>query len=408
PLSFPHVSADEEVNIDEEPVDTGLIRCICDSTEDDGFTIQCDRCLTWQHAYCMNISQKNIPDRYLCALCDKRPPIRVDKKRRDGKPHPPKRTRDDEPSQLNPITKPTTTKKPKLSKRISVPKRAMDASSLVFSHAKLKWSRSPKWQTKPWRPTDAQEASVLHQELFTVMDKVSLEQQPYPHRPCLVRPLAKQAAHRVPSKSRKGVFADTQLLANTFLMQAHGDVLLKSEFKFDATNDYALLGTPCAHVLFYPSLDLCIDARERGNDARHFRRSCHPNAEVRAMVLSNGPSPATSPASPPPPSPPTTASSSTQHSICLGIFSRSSIQPDEEITLGWHWQKGHIAWRKHVEWIHSHGDCPPKDEDLALEEALQPQHRRAIQLMLDRFEAEFGDCACGDRDVCLIERLRQE
>jgi hypothetical protein len=36
---------------EEEMVqDDGQIRCICDTMEDDGFTIQCEKCFVWQHA----------------------------------------------------------------------------------------------------------------------------------------------------------------------------------------------------------------------------------------------------------------------------------------------------------------------------------------------------------------------
>ena len=33
-----------------EFADEGVIRCICGTTEDDGFTIQCEKCFVWQHA----------------------------------------------------------------------------------------------------------------------------------------------------------------------------------------------------------------------------------------------------------------------------------------------------------------------------------------------------------------------
>lgn len=58
---------------DDPPVDTGTIRCICRISDDDGFTIQCDKCLVWQHAFCVNIDKHNIPDQYLCDMCDSIP-----------------------------------------------------------------------------------------------------------------------------------------------------------------------------------------------------------------------------------------------------------------------------------------------------------------------------------------------
>ncbi|KAJ2814929.1 SET domain-containing protein 3, partial [Coemansia erecta] len=52
--------------------DQGLIRCICDIDDDDGFTIQCENCLVWQHAVCVNIDQDSVPEEYLCEKCNPR------------------------------------------------------------------------------------------------------------------------------------------------------------------------------------------------------------------------------------------------------------------------------------------------------------------------------------------------
>ncbi|OWB74641.1 hypothetical protein B5S31_g4453 [[Candida] boidinii] len=58
--------------------DSGIIGCICGFEHDDGFTIQCDRCFRWQHAICMSIEDMNdVPDNYLCYLCDKS--LKIDK-----------------------------------------------------------------------------------------------------------------------------------------------------------------------------------------------------------------------------------------------------------------------------------------------------------------------------------------
>jgi len=42
------------------------------------------------------------------------------------------------------------------------------------------------------------------------------------------------------------------------------------------------------YVLFYTKLnglDLCVDSRVYGNEARFIRRSCTPNAEVSFLVV---------------------------------------------------------------------------------------------------------------------------
>jgi len=51
----------------------GIIRCVCPYDDDDGFTIQCDRCFAWQHGLCVGISPDAVPDDYLCELCDPNP-----------------------------------------------------------------------------------------------------------------------------------------------------------------------------------------------------------------------------------------------------------------------------------------------------------------------------------------------
>lgn len=47
-----------------------LIICVCAFDSDDGFTIQCDNCLTWQHAVCIRIAPDQVPEEYLCDRCD--------------------------------------------------------------------------------------------------------------------------------------------------------------------------------------------------------------------------------------------------------------------------------------------------------------------------------------------------
>lgn len=53
--------------------DSGIIGCICNIDDDDGFTIQCDICFRWQHCLCMDYSTNDeIPeDEYKCYYCDK-------------------------------------------------------------------------------------------------------------------------------------------------------------------------------------------------------------------------------------------------------------------------------------------------------------------------------------------------
>ena len=68
PNSFPHIPVDL-ANNDE----SSEIRCICLFTHDDGFTIACDQCDTWQHGFCVDVDRTRVPDKYLCPACNPRP-----------------------------------------------------------------------------------------------------------------------------------------------------------------------------------------------------------------------------------------------------------------------------------------------------------------------------------------------
>jgi hypothetical protein len=63
--------------IDEE--ESSTIKCICGFADDDGNTVLCEKCNTWQHIVCYYESASNVPDEHLCADC--LPTRHVDKKR---------------------------------------------------------------------------------------------------------------------------------------------------------------------------------------------------------------------------------------------------------------------------------------------------------------------------------------
>ncbi|WVQ83791.1 hypothetical protein IAT38_005935 [Cryptococcus sp. DSM 104549] len=54
--------------------DNTIIRCICGVSEDDGFTIQCEGCGTWEHGICFGYNdERDAPDTFFCEQCDVRP-----------------------------------------------------------------------------------------------------------------------------------------------------------------------------------------------------------------------------------------------------------------------------------------------------------------------------------------------
>ena len=538
PRSTSYNSIEDEVDIAEEAVDTGLIRCICNSSEDDGFTIQCDRCFVWQHAFCVKISQNNIPEQYLCDRCEKkinnahrghskawreqldqfnkavendvRTSTGLDRKHQQQRRHQHQHQQPQSPSDFNnsnnisnsnglnnnsntessgkhhfrdirnrmggdedtklsrkknPVGRPP--KRPKLSKKISVSKRSLqelelhdednasnknnthnDAGSSrkrrqenigvgessnngatsinsrritaydsaagsgsgtdfqpisynvirskhakqVFKETRERLVRLEKGKGKPSSngipsPTHKQQHQsiitprIIFEEDVIKQDSTSkVNIQALSNKRTTTTTINGIPTHQRRQRQQQGLFANADISQNQLVAEVHGDIILKSEYKFDPSNDFSVLGTPCAYVFFYPTIDLCIDARYRGNDTRKIRRSCHPNAELRSIVARHTP----------------------EQEIRLGIFSRTLIEKGDEITIGYGWQRGHISWKKNLEWH----DCGMTDGHQVIDEEEERSSRSALSRMLNYFSDEFGDCACDDGNLCFIEHLK--
>lgn len=342
--------------LEDEPVDTGLIRCVCPSTEDDGFTIQCEQCLVWQHAYCVHITHETIPDHYLCDRCSKRKRPKLSKRIPISKKKLRKLDSEDDPS---------TVKKKKLVKSRIVSRYVYP----IFKEAKERWNA----RYKSHQQQQQQQGPILFDHgPFVTMDPTTL--------------LTKGVLMDAPV-TNEGLFATRSIPSLRYLMEVTGDVLLKSEFKFDPINDFVLLGTPLSHIMFYPTLDLCIDTRQFGNKARYIRRSCHPNAELRNVVLSRD-----------------------DKTIHLGLFARHLIEKGQEVTISWNWQRGHIAWKENMNWHHQHRVKQGQGDEghQVIDEEEERRRKTTIKNMLDRFEKEFGSCACLNKRRCLIEQLKRQ
>uniref|UniRef100_A0A8C2CV05 PHD finger protein 20 like 1 n=1 Tax=Cyprinus carpio TaxID=7962 RepID=A0A8C2CV05_CYPCA len=62
-----------------------IVRCICEMDEENGFMIQCEECMCWQHSVCMGLLEDSIPDHYICYICRDPPGQRWSAKFRHNK-----------------------------------------------------------------------------------------------------------------------------------------------------------------------------------------------------------------------------------------------------------------------------------------------------------------------------------
>ncbi|XP_048344090.1 histone-lysine N-methyltransferase SETD5 isoform X2 [Sphaerodactylus townsendi] len=84
-------------------------------------------------------------------------------------------------------------------------------------------------------------------------------------------------------KHRKILRAARDLAPDTLIIEYRGKVMLRQQFEVNGH----FFKKPYPFVLFYSkfsSVEMCVDARTFGNDARFIRRSCTPNAEVRHVI----------------------------------------------------------------------------------------------------------------------------
>lgn len=67
PPTFAHASPPLDGVIEEE--ESSTIKCICGYADDDGNTVLCEKCDTWQHIVCYYESAQHVPDVHECADC---------------------------------------------------------------------------------------------------------------------------------------------------------------------------------------------------------------------------------------------------------------------------------------------------------------------------------------------------
>ncbi|XP_069588037.1 PHD finger protein 20-like protein 1 [Ranitomeya imitator] len=66
-------STNFEESQDEEEGAGEIVRCVCQMDEENGFMIQCEECLCWQHSICMGLLEDSIPEQYICYVCSDPP-----------------------------------------------------------------------------------------------------------------------------------------------------------------------------------------------------------------------------------------------------------------------------------------------------------------------------------------------
>ncbi|XP_076972773.1 histone-lysine N-methyltransferase SETD5 isoform X3 [Tamandua tetradactyla] len=132
-------------------------------------------------------------------------------------------------------------------------------------------------------------------------------------------------------KHRKILRAARDLALDTLIIEYRGKVMLRQQFEVNGH----FFKKPYPFVLFYSKfngVEMCVDARTFGNDARFIRRSCTPNAEVRHMIADG--------------------------MIHLCIYAVSAITKDAEVTIAFDYEYTNCNYKVDCACHKGNRNCP--------------------------------------------------
>ncbi|PCH44296.1 hypothetical protein WOLCODRAFT_154334 [Wolfiporia cocos MD-104 SS10] len=404
-----------------DPLDSSnsdSISCICGFTDDDGFSIGCDSCSRWCHAACFGIVEDDVPEEWQCWQCsprsvDKERAVRLQKARRRAAAH------NQESERHRRRSSPGVDRK---GRRVSaVPgdggggahKRKRRPSVVVHhsgedEHVDIDepWTHSyvpitkdivPHDETRDklrrvateWRGITAIDAESNASTSSCGGTPVILDSIPSGSQINL-RPLSKSSYH--PSLSLSvdpsilppsyAAHASRSIPSSSLVTPFTSTIIPTSAYLSDPLNAYAHLSMPKPFVhLVGPPLDVALDARTAGNQARFVRNGCRPNAVLRPVLC-----------------PQKAPSDSEEETLTFGIFALRDLKAHEEVVLGWEWDDGSVIHHLPA-LIDSPHIFPPH----------RLQHfRQQLTSMLHALSSTFTTCACGSRARdCAITRMAE-
>uniref|UniRef100_A0A8C6PBX7 SET domain containing 5 n=1 Tax=Nothobranchius furzeri TaxID=105023 RepID=A0A8C6PBX7_NOTFU len=193
-------------------------------------------------------------------------------------------------------------------------------------------STAEGWESRIRQWTDQYEEALANQYSSDIQTLLQAQgSAPKPESSTTAPP---SASH----KHRKILRAAKSLEADSLIIEYRGKVMLKQQFEVNGH----FFKKPCPFVLFYSKfndVEMCVDARTLGNDARFIRRSCTPNAEVRHMMA--------------------------EGMIHLCIYAIGHITKDSEVTIGFDYEFNNCKYKVDCACHKGNQNCPVQKHNLS-------------------------------------------
>ena len=313
------------------PPDSGRIRCVCDYDDDDGFTIQCEQCLVWQHAKCVGISKNSVPEQYFCEECNPGwhedlhnlalRAINLDVINTATTTTNNSSTAANvniiEESGSTPV-QPRSGFKRKITMPVGVPALNEISENIISNDAQtvietfLKSLNVPRLK----RQQTAQDPNLINFEFQSTVVFDSSEHLALLQKNLEVREIRNRGYQKKGTSTKYGLFATEPCDPGHFVCEFIGHVQLKNLLTVKGAKEFPV--TVTQSFVLYPlaSIDLAVDARKFGTGTRYARRSCRPNVQIKPIIIES------------------------TSSLSWGLFARNVIKPNSEILLPLDYQCG--------------------------------------------------------------------
>lgn len=299
----------------------GVTKCICEFEHDDGFMICCDDCSSWQHVECMGFKSSKVPEKYSCHKCNPREldierARAIQTKKKETMSEGDDEGEEDDTGSEDEAGKTMYTAISNTPTRITllsngnnptVPGGVMKGRSKKGTRVQKRKLSDQRNTRRKTRRREKNDGGANAEEPFSDSNSLNnffgahklyeeIEENKYDTEfqnmhfklfeaiPSIdFKNVVKCCTVSDVTSNRKGLIAYCDISAGNFILEYRGTLMSHQRFE----ELHPMFKESCPYVVMYnkiKTLQLVIDARNYGNDARFVRRSCTPNAELQHLT----------------------------------------------------------------------------------------------------------------------------